>query len=187
MPIVIPTGFSQVTLDFQIPAPGGTKIASTTFGVGTLPSAALLDGILDSYNTTVWQVVGSTQCTMVGGTIRDALFTYEAPYSEPGSVATALAPPNVSVLVKKVTVGAGRKNRGRLYPPGIAYDNTFNDGGEMTITDAGEYTAAFENFREAMQEEPGGMVILHNDETAPTPIVALQAERVAATQRRRLR
>ena len=90
--IVIPIGFAQVTLDFQIPAPGGSKVASTTFGVSNNPGPTLISAICDVYNDTVWQVVGTVRGRMIGGTIRDSVSTYEHVMDEPGTVAIALPP-----------------------------------------------------------------------------------------------
>lgn len=185
--IVIPTGFAQVTLDFQIPAPGGSKVASTTFGVSNNPGPTLISAICDVYNDTVWQVVGTVRGRMIGGTIRDSVSTYEHVMDEPGTVAIALPPPNVSLLVKKVSSGAGRKNRGRMYPPGCVYENTYDDSGEMNSTDLADYNAAFADFLAALETLDAEMVILHNDETAPSPIGALAVQSIASTQRRRLR
>jgi len=185
--IVIPTGFSQVTLDFQIPAPGGTKVASTTFGVREIARSDVLIGCADAYNDEVWQLIGSVRCRMLGGNIRDAISTYEYVMDEPGTVATALPPPNVSLLVKKVTTGAGRKNRGRLYPPGVVYENTYDDQGQMAPTDQASYLEVFTAFLDRLTDVDTPMVILHNDETEPTTVEGLAPNAIAATQRRRLR
>lgn len=187
MPLVIPTGFSQITLDFRIPAPGGSKVASTTFGVGAPPAASDLTTICDQWALTVWSLLGSDQCTFLGGSMRDALFTYEDVRSEDGTKTLELPPPNVTLLVKKVTNGAGRKNRGRMYPPGMVYETTYDATGQMSESDAGDYTDILDDFRQWCNDEGYDMHILHTDETAPTAVQNLVADRTAATQRRRLR
>lgn len=187
MPIVIPNGFSQVVLDFTIPAPNGDKVCSTTFGVSQIPTAQVLESICDIYEETVWVPAGTTRGRFVGGSIRDSLSTFENVRSVPGGGSGAMYPPNVSLLVKKVTNGAGRKNRGRMYPPGLVYEATYDDQGVMSPTNLGEYQDFFDDLVAGLDTLGAGMVVLHSDETAPTGVVSLAVQAVAATQRRRLR
>lgn len=187
MPLVIPTGFSQVTIDHSIPSPGGSKVASTTFGVASEPSALQVTNIFNNYFISVFEPLGSSGVTILGASMRDELFTYE--YEDPtaGTNTLALAPPNVTLLVKKSTNGAGRKNRGRMYPPGLCYETTYDETGTMTIGSLNDYQDAFDAFLEGLSLSAAEMVVLHNDETAPTVVQNLVVDPVAATQRRRLR
>lgn len=185
--LVIPAGFSQVTLDFTLPAPGGVKTMSTTFGIAEEARATMLESVAELYSDVVWGVLGTNEGRMTGGTVRDSLSTYEYAMAVDGPGTASLAPPNVTLLVKKVTSGAGRKNRGRMYPPGLVYEGTYNNAGVMSNSDVAEYNAAFADFVAGLEDLAAPMVILHNDETAPTPVGVLAVQPIAATQRRRLR
>lgn len=108
--------------------------------------------------------------------------------------AMQMSPPNVTYLVKKTTAFAGRAYRGRIYLPFV--DN-------ISISEAGAISGPtltrLETAVAALMAAPGtgsstgvsGWWLLHRAEEgetppAPTQIVALAAESVVATQRRRL-
>lgn len=97
-------------------------------------------------------------------------------------------PQNCAYLIHKNSGLGGRKNKGRMYLPGVAElscDHAGNlDSGTITGLNAGLATL-FTNLGNI--EALGAPVILHGDAATPTPIVSFTADTRIATQRRRLR
>jgi hypothetical protein len=119
---------------------------------------------------------------------------YEATGSVQGSRASqVIAPPNVTYLIKKTTSFAGRRYRGRMYIPfvsitGITQTGSLS-GAELTILVA--RASALLTGLVGATPNTSELSILHAESSlsalpAPTPVTALSAEAVVATQRRRL-
>lgn len=94
--------------------------------------------------------------------------------------------PNTAILVQKVTALGGRRNRGRMYWPGLReedVDSSGNIDGATTTAWSGAMGDLFADLT------AGGMppVVLHSDGGAPTPITTFNVLSIAATQRNRLR
>ncbi|MQB02229.1 MAG: hypothetical protein GEU78_18625 [Actinobacteria bacterium] len=103
-----------------------------------------------------------------------------------GAGGTGQAIPNVSVLVQKQTGLAGRRNRGRMYVPGIQAGG-IGDDGVIDATQLTSWQAAADVWFDAA-DAILPLVILH--ETPPdtaTPVLSLSVQALVATQRRRLR
>jgi hypothetical protein len=104
-----------------------------------------------------------------------------------GGEPTSAAPPQVTYLLQKITGFAGRKNRGRMYLPGVS-ETHVGPNGQITgakLTElAGLAAAALSNWATNGAE----LVILHTDPAdTPRPVVELSPSTLSATQRRRLR
>lgn len=97
-------------------------------------------------------------------------------------------PQNCALLVRKFTGQAGRKNRGRLFYPGVQKeavdDKGFLDSGSLSV-----YQENFSDFLSGLEGIDGisKMVILHEDASTPTDVVFLAVEPQIGTQRRRMR
>lgn len=128
----IPIGNSQVTIKFLMPSPGGLRNAALVFGVATSPDPVTLTQIITLYNDDVFHDLGSDKVSIVGGRMTDNVAIADSSVSFTGGHGGALPPPNVSLLVKKVTGLGGRINQGRMYPPGLVYENTYDDSGIMS-------------------------------------------------------
>lgn len=96
-------------------------------------------------------------------------------------------PPQVSLLVRKVTGNRGRRNRGRQYWPMLLGDESTAGTGEILPTARDGFQTGFDAFYSAMVELGLPPVILHNDGSTPTPLTGFLVEAKIATQRRRLR
>lgn len=136
------------------------------------------------------------------GYIRFTLATQEGivndfPMAVGGSETDGMAPPNVAYLVKKVTSQPGKRNRGRMYLPGVNELDLDAVGTVATIKRTPLQTAitAFYDAVIAADFQP---VLFHNDTdaegnpvapelTVPTNLTALTLDARVATQRRRLR
>ncbi len=100
---------------------------------------------------------------------------------------------NTAVLLKKNTGLGGRRNRGRMYVPGIPEGKVFGNG-QIVGADHATWNTAAGNLRAelAALSFVTECVIFHTTADgvpgiAPTPIVSMTADTQVATQRRRLR
>jgi len=94
--------------------------------------------------------------------------------------------PNVAYLLRKVTASGGRRNRGRMYLPGVNEGNV--DGtGAVDGTAIGKLNTAGSDFITDTGAADIGLFILHSDGGTPTEITSFVASPKVATQRRRLR
>jgi hypothetical protein len=100
---------------------------------------------------------------------------------------------NTAVLLKKSTALGGRRNRGRMYVPGIPEGKVFGNGQMVGVDHAAWNTQAINLRAElAALSFVGECVIFHTtvagaEGIAPTAIVSMSADTRVATQRRRLR
>lgn len=104
-----------------------------------------------------------------------------------GGLGGTAVPPQVAVLIKKVSSLAGRRNRGRMYVPGLEGASCGPDG-IVNPTPLGNWQAAADAWLAASVTNGVDAVILH--ETPPdtaTPILSLEVQATVATQRRRVR
>jgi hypothetical protein len=103
-----------------------------------------------------------------------------------GSDLSDQAPPNVAYLVRKGTALGGRKNRGRMYLPGVDEGEVLQ-GGTIQPGKLAGVEAAVDAFMAAMIADGHTLVVLHNGPEIPTEITSLTVDGTVATQRRRLR
>jgi hypothetical protein len=116
-----------------------------------------------------------------------------------GSVLTPQASSNTAYLIQKLTAGGGRRNRGRLYLPGVS-EASIDQAGNVLAATTTALNAAFLLFLGDMSaddlpahllHEPGRVRTVTYVETGPapvpTPITGFSASASAATQRRRMR
>ena len=165
---------------------------------------------LDAVSDSTYVLVGTMLWLNNGGTDPEVWASTNA--TAPGTLSGTALPPNNALLVTKLTGLAGRRNRGRLFIPGVQAAAVSEAGLMSAPTVAGFQTAVsawFESI-DAPPLLPGDegryMVILHSDSThweiddgqprrvpngdpipAPTRITGLRVEPRIATQRRRLR
>lgn len=182
---VIPAGYSLVTIKHQVPAQGGLREAIISFGLDGDPSPATAQTIYLTYVQWVWNEIGSAEAYLTGVTMRNETVVAEFSDSAQGTVTQTPDSPQASLLVRKSTGLAGRKFRGRMYPPAQVYVNTYDTGGTMTGGTQTEYQAAYSSFLGELEANAGLMMLLHNDSTPPTQVQALIVDPNVATQRRR--
>lgn len=112
--------------------------------------------------------------------------TYESLIGAVGGSTGEAAGPGVALLVKKVTALGGRKNRGRLYFPGIPEGSVDSAGavaGGFLTAAEGAFTDLVTDLN-AVNLPP---MVLHSGSETPTEILELVPQATTATQRRRLR
>lgn len=163
-----------------------------TIGVSS-PLAApaeIAESLFDAFATSIMGGL-SSEVALVGCTLYVQDSGGAIPYESTGapvagSVAERTAPPNTAILVRKLTGLGGRHGRGRMYLPGVRYDEVSSAG----IIAAGTVTAyneRFADFYELFAEIAGGPILFHADESAATVITSFSVQSRLATQRRRLR
>lgn len=192
--MLIPSGWAQVNWIFTgIGCPQGAEV---TMGLdyasfpGTVPDAA--EACHDAWEANVLPVqcdgVTLTNTRVKIGPNASGLFADFAS-SDNGGLSIAQQPPQVAILVNKVTGVGGRPGRGRMYIPG-ASDTDVDADGSLQTPYLAAWQSALDDLRTdliAADLEPS---LLHGDSSpAPTPyaITQLQVAGLVATQRRRLR
>lgn len=108
-------------------------------------------------------------------------------------------PQNSAVLIKKNTGLGGRRNRGRMFVPGLAGEASVSNLGVVVESTRLIWQGVADAFLAALEATNGGIVpsqpmqVLHTPDPitgvapAPTPVSSLTVASTIATQRRRLR
>lgn len=106
-----------------------------------------------------------------------------------GSASSDAAPPNVALLIRKRTELGGRRNRGRMFLPKPT-ESGIEEAGTLSSGQYSAFRVAVDAFYDGIAAADGvtEVSLFHSSPpNTPTAIVALDAQRMVATQRRRLR
>jgi hypothetical protein len=203
MPQYIPAGYASVLESLRLT--DDPQDQAVTYGIkvneANPPSSSdLLETLGSLFNTHImplvaqqyvhvnthieWQVLAPPSAPIVG----------DRPSAQTGGFLTgAIIPQNSAHLIRKNTALGGRRNRGRMYLPGVGESDVSNVG-VLTTTRINNLNTAYANWLAAVKasipvEE---MVILHSlpagtTTPLPTTVTSLVCQPVIATQRRRLR
>lgn len=189
MTTTIPTGYAKVTHFIACPSPGGSRVNTVTYGIHQFPTSARCAALGGFWND-LWNNIGSTESTVVKTEMRDALVAFEFSTPQDGSVSGAIVPPQVALLVKKLTGGVGRTQRGRMYLPCTLRPDDVDDSGGVKTTPLANLQGDIDDWGAAVtgDAELGELVILHSGTTElpPSIVTAINVERYVATQKRRL-
>lgn len=194
--MAIPPGFAQVTFVHSHPAAEGE--VDVVFGVGLddVPDVTTLQEIASCWEANILpqisnMVVFENSRMYVGQDPGDPIvieFAQDPPVAGGDSGPTQAI--NTAYLVKKSSGLGGRRNRGRMFIPGVVGSRLL-DNGHLSPTFAANLGAACDAFLTQLEAVTGveGMVILHAPPSvlAPTVVIALTPAPKVATQRRRLR
>lgn len=191
---VIPEGYFEAQAIFSTPAAGGPAMVVTGHTQNELSSpdeeAELVaencwgaDGSLISVMSSSYALIQVNVYANQGGP--DLLVgQWNGQIAGDGSGAAA---PQVAVLVQKQSPFAGRRNRGRMYVPGVQQNSVGADG-DLDGTSLSGWQAAAETFLAETQSHGVDLVILHNEPAVtPTIVTGLSVQALTATQRRRVR
>lgn len=197
MGVLIPVGWGQVTVPFY--STSFSRPLAITWGFDAPPDpdpvtiANEIRGTLtDTNGPFPASVVRSdTQigpCIVQVGT-EEGILSGSGTLAINGTATLGTRPPvNVALLIQKRTALGGRRNRGRLYVPPVNWDeDTIDNQGNFSST---FITAAATDWEFVLSTETAagrGMYVLHSAPGAPTEIIDLVPQVLAATQRRRLR
>lgn len=196
MTVIIPTGFAQITHTFTGPLfRSGT--GALVYGVGSatepfIPIADVVGLAHADFRDNILPEMDS-RLVLERTVAIDATSSSEVTTSAVGGSSFAPVPPNVALLVRKNTVGRGRRRQGRMFLPALLDDEDVGGDGAIDPTRLAAIQTALTSFLTAVQTDMYAMVILQNSEgetppvDPPPEVTALLAQPVAASQRRRLR
>lgn len=192
----IPVGYGQATAIAN--ATGDPEPMVCTMGFQVDDPVTVGQTAMDNFatafltalrNRTISLYTWSRVDFVVGKTTGDTAFTSTVGAGN-GALTGAGLPQNCAWLVRKRSPLVGRKNRGRMYVPGVRETNV-NEVGIIENTEVAGAQTAWNTFQANIEGDPNfvGLAILHSlgDATLPTPISALEVDNVIATQRRRMR
>lgn len=191
--MVIPAGYAQINHFFTgVALPRGAQV---TYGVeldGT-SNLATIGAALHTEWVTNFGAVTPTNVTLAKTRIKegpnDVGPFIEVGTATAGTYAAAPDSPQVAMLVTKNTALGGRHQKGRLFLPLLAEQDS-DSGGNISAAAQVVYQGALTAWLADVNSVAGvvGMVLLHADEvTAPTPVTTLVLSSKLATQRRRIR
>jgi len=203
MAVVIPDGFAEFTVNwthFGVGQPYANVFGADVSAADS-PAAAMLtvrNAIQDNLFThmdisTTWVSVEGRFGPVTGPSPGPNI---EIPEGGTGALSITVPPPQVTLLVKKITALGGRANRGRFYWPGMLTTTALNENGSIETGALANYQSYFDDFFDQMETGDGGaddpcpLVILHDETsptTTPTLLTGLVVDGRCATQRRRLR
>jgi hypothetical protein len=199
MALVIPPDFFQAFIPYR--HSGLARAAAVTIGIGTAPGVddpqTVADDLLAAWES-VWATPTDSQVTV--GPV--SLYFDQA--GARGSVqggdtfqgtnnAGDTTPPQVAMILNKVTARVGRPGRGRMYLPWTAGDGDVTETGVLTGAAQPVFQAFADQIISAMDTAREGMypVILHNEGvpggTTPSLITAFRVGNRSGTQGRRNR
>lgn len=204
MSIIIPTGFANVSLNFN--CAGRPRNYAVTFGVQNTVVPATPDGlalIIDGAFTSGGAPFASlANCldsyTYLGVTL--TLMTGTGPMpgahanSLTGTASAGASPGNVAYLVRKTTTRGGKAGRGRIFaPPFNLAEGSIDSAGLLAGGTIAALTTQWQNFQLNLATAGCAMQLLHGPNKAGLPIpppdlvTFLAVENQVATQRRRMR
>lgn len=192
----IQVGYGQAQMAINLPGDLEPMTVGMGFKLTDPPSFVESDAdffcnaFADAVNGTMTQAYETTGCTMVVGLPLGDFEFFSQEGCGPGIVNQPACPQNVATLVKKGSILAGRKHRGRCFIPGVPEQNV-DELGQYTTTALTAVQTLWGTFFGNVSNEATfeHLAILHavGDATEATEITTLLVDRRVATQRRRLR
>ncbi len=200
MALIIPAGHGQVI--HQLSLANDPEPMAVTFGVkfdGQAPTNAqtTVEDLHTIFASTLFSIPHSsyrfeqTEMRFVVAELGEPQVVVEVnPIQATGS-ANPL-PQNCAALFHKRSNVTGRRNRGRLYLPGLS-EGAVDPAGRLNSGEVTAYGGLANDWLNAVRltESIADMVILHSDgissAPAPTVVSSITVDPVIATQRRRLR
>jgi hypothetical protein len=204
VPLSIPPGFAHVAIEVrhsQDPVPWYTTFGVDHSDVGGDPvplGRHCMAAFWNSFQPALSDRarVSGAQVTLGtdGGEPVRALVTHEIAFT--GGSNQEKLPQNCAVLLRKQTALGGRRNRGRMFLPGMLGEGDVDHVGVLSQAAHLAFTEYAQTFADwlagggqASMESP--MVILHSTGNttvpAPTPVTGVSIDNVISTQRKRLR
>jgi hypothetical protein len=202
----LPAGFGEGFFRLRITSDPNEMANTIGFDFATEPTVANVNAIMAAYGTRIMPLL--TNVTSLDGVhmlyqadANNQLAVDSTNAVVPGTYAgtTAILPPNSAYLVRKKTLFAGKRNRGRWYVPGVQ-DADVNEVGVLLAARITAWQSALNGlFTDLATFTP---VIIHSvlceagdashtgphsdTPLPPTPITNFEIDNIIATQRRRL-
>ena len=190
--LVIPDGYGEARIEWQVPGNAGPGLTVLGFTDGDPIEGA------DQVALAIRDRVKNDICPQMANAYFLATVTVninrtgnieqgQATGLDNGSLTGAAMPPNVTYLIRKRTGFAGRKFRGRWYLPGVV-EGDADAAGVLSSTRQLALQTAMTLFAGDMITDGHDVVLLHSSAPpGPSVITGLLVEQTVATQRRRLR
>lgn len=196
MGVVIPLHEAQCSLVFR--CTGQVRECITTFGVrpdAQGASAATIAGaVRDAYAASLLGTAGTFSSSWTYVAVRVSKMTPTG--ISYGEVATGITgtqtantvPMNAAVLIRKLTQDGGRQNKGRMYWPPVAFNESIvSPAGVIATAELAAEQTKWDNFATALSATDFPMVLMHSDGSPSTLVAQLSLQALLATQRRRMR
>lgn len=182
----IPPGYSNVSIIHTNVTANGSK-PTWSFGVDS-EDIALVTSTVDGWVNGAYTSDLSSDYRVVGIQITQSAGSVVIPVDHVGTRDAQDMGPNCAALLRKGTNLLGKHGKGRMYWPGWLPRSQVNDLG--LISD--DWVASIQGTHDALVADLAGASLLlflfhHVDTIAPTNVDQVTAEKVMATQRRRLR
>lgn len=194
--MAIPVGFCEIWFGWQLAGDPDPMYTHLAYSVAGTPDQASVDAGFTAFISNFRAFVNSDYLligghVLVGDTAGAIRWDFTGtPLA--GNSGNATVPQNTAWLVKKSTALGGRRNRGRMFFPGVH---------EIDVSNIGELSGAAVTARQTQVSklEAGGSIVtafgfivtpvlLHQSgSSTPTGITGLTVQKTVATQRRRLR
>lgn len=206
MTLIIPPGFAHVAVELRHendPDPW-----YVTFGVSTEFSGAdpeligetAMYAFHQGFQATMSPDLDVTGCAVtIGQDGGEPIITFVTPTTALGGSANdARLPQNCALLVRKNTNAGGRRNKGRMFVPGVLAEGAVSSTGIIDPGAVATYQGYAVAFYVALNDGIPGpaatsipMFLLHSTGISavidPTEVSSLTVDNVISTQRRRLR
>lgn len=194
--MAIPVGSCEVWFQYQIVGDNEPMYTHLAYDLLDVPDQASVDAGFTSWQT-FFKAITTNDSVLVGGHILvgsdPGTVRWESSIVPVvGTVSGVNVPQNTAFLVRKQTTLGGRRNRGRMYIPGVP-ESWVTGAGVVPIANVGNVNTACAALGIGGSVHTafgflGQMQLLHQSGSqTPTEVVDLQCQRVVATQRRRLR
>lgn len=209
-PLVIPTGYAEVTHRFSLA--GDPEVMTWSHGVaGVTDSVSLGDAVGTWTGLYAAGPLGAlcSAYTYLGATGRTdpagSNLVFDLSESIPGTGGADSIPQNCALIIRKRTATGGRANSGRIFQPGMVAPDEVDNAGNIAGASVTSLQATWATFLSDGAASTFDMVLLHskfvrdpadpppattmmaNPHTTPSIVTALTVEPIIATQRRRLR
>jgi len=198
MGVIVPEGFTNVTMVWL--SNGAPRYKTSSFGmfgpvVGPDDAQTIADNVFgyataagrpcvaaNMVNTWSFEGVNATQ-TVGGLPVLGSHFVHIQ-----GTKTGPSDSSNTAMVVRKRTSAGGRANRGRMFIPAAALDETVVDqNGFIASASVTLLQAMWDSFYSAITGALYEIVLFHSDGSTPTPVTQFSVESQVGTQRRRMR
>lgn len=192
----IPVGSCEVWFQYQIVGDNEPMFTHLAYDMVDAPDQAAVDAGFTAWQNS-WKTITTNESVLVGGHVLvgsdPGTVRWESSLTPVvGTVSGLNVPQNTAFLARKQTTLGGRRNRGRMYIPGVP-ESWVTGAGVVPIANVATINTALTGLLIGGAIHTafgflGQAQLLHQSGSqTPTEVVDLQCQRVVATQRRRLR
>lgn len=195
MPVIIPPGYAQVTLNYT-GAMFDSGAGATVLGFGgegeiTQDLAGFAQNVEGAWEGNM-QAITSDIITLSSIYVLGPTQSVERGVGTVGSVTTDMEPPAVACLVNYKGQARGPRSRGRSFIPGVLRNQDVNSIGDITSARVGEIETAWFGFLDDCTEGTAHVILQRSEGVSapldpPPPVFTRAVSARAASQRRRQR